>query len=405
MARQKSGAVLDMPETAPEMIHRKTSAPGHAAVRKNRAQQYGITEANLALRRQFVRLGEEERAAIEQMLPWIRENAASIAQEFYDWQFEFGPTRAYFIRHATENGMSLDALRRALESAQTGYLISLAEGARSNWNVDYFEGRLSVGATHDRINLPFKWYVGSYSEFQRILSARLRTHFGKNLTKALDTETALWKVFNLDMQAVGDSFLLSTLESMGLDIASIENTPTTDRTEHLVQVKEAIRTLLEQAEVIADDDLRNPVLSVETPVAGTLGQAFSRTIRSLSSIVEQAEALGAGNLQHAAFTLDAQGKVLASSMLELRRILQAFIDDMRNMSEQHDLGDIDVAMSADNFRGAYRDMAEGVNAMVNGHIAVKKKAMACVKEFGEGNFDAPLDRFPGKKVFINQIIE
>jgi methyl-accepting chemotaxis protein len=43
--------------------------------------------------------------------------------------------------------------------------------------------------------------------------------------------------------------------------------------------------------------------------------------------------------------------------------------------------------------------------MVSGHIAVKKKAMACIAEFGRGNFEAPLERFPGKKAFINDTIE
>ena len=43
--------------------------------------------------------------------------------------------------------------------------------------------------------------------------------------------------------------------------------------------------------------------------------------------------------------------------------------------------------------------------MVAGHIAVKKKAMACLAEFGKGNFEAPLEKFPGKKAFINDTIE
>nr|WP_268899016.1 methyl-accepting chemotaxis protein [Geomonas nitrogeniifigens] len=43
--------------------------------------------------------------------------------------------------------------------------------------------------------------------------------------------------------------------------------------------------------------------------------------------------------------------------------------------------------------------------MVNGHIAVKKKAMACIAEFGRGNFEAELEKFPGKKAFINDTIE
>jgi len=89
----------------------------------------------------------------------------------------------------------------------------------------------------------------------------------------------------------------------------------------------------------------------------------------------------------------------------LRGNVQKFIRDMNHMSEQHDFGDIDVVIPLDDFEGSYYDMAKGVNDMVNGHISVKKKAMACVKEFGEGNFEAELEQFPGKKAFINEIIE
>ena len=85
--------------------------------------------------------------------------------------------------------------------------------------------------------------------------------------------------------------------------------------------------------------------------------------------------------------------------------ISGLIVEMNNMSAQHDAGDIDVKISAEQFQGAYKDMADGVNNMVFGHIAVKKKAMACIAEFGRGNFEAPLEKFPGKKVFINDTIE
>lgn len=85
--------------------------------------------------------------------------------------------------------------------------------------------------------------------------------------------------------------------------------------------------------------------------------------------------------------------------------LNGLIADMGHMAREHDAGDIDVRIDEARFQGAYRAMAQGVNSMVFGHIAVKKKAMACIKEFGEGNFDAPLDAFPGKKKFINDTIE
>ena len=85
--------------------------------------------------------------------------------------------------------------------------------------------------------------------------------------------------------------------------------------------------------------------------------------------------------------------------------LSGLIAEMNRMSREHDAGDIDVAIPADKFQGVYREMAEGVNKMVSGHIAVKKKAMACIAEFGKGNFDAELEKFPGKKAFINDTIE
>ncbi len=85
--------------------------------------------------------------------------------------------------------------------------------------------------------------------------------------------------------------------------------------------------------------------------------------------------------------------------------INGLVDGMNNMSNQHDLGDIDAVIDTNKFQGAYKNMAAGVNNMVQGHITVKKKAMACIAEFGKGNFEAPLDKFPGKKAFINDTIE
>ena len=85
--------------------------------------------------------------------------------------------------------------------------------------------------------------------------------------------------------------------------------------------------------------------------------------------------------------------------------LDGLIAEMKHMSDEHNAGDIDVMIPPERFHGAYQEMAQGINDMVNGHISVKKKAMACVAEFGKGNFDAPLEKFPGKKAFINDMIE
>jgi methyl-accepting chemotaxis protein len=85
--------------------------------------------------------------------------------------------------------------------------------------------------------------------------------------------------------------------------------------------------------------------------------------------------------------------------------LTSFIAEMQSMSKQHEQGETDAVIDPNQFQGAYKAMAQGVNMMVAGHIADNKKTMDCVKQFGEGNFEAPLEPFPGKKAFINDMIE
>ncbi|WP_040266640.1 methyl-accepting chemotaxis protein [Pseudomonas rhodesiae] len=89
----------------------------------------------------------------------------------------------------------------------------------------------------------------------------------------------------------------------------------------------------------------------------------------------------------------------------LRSNVLALINEMQSMSREHEKGDIDVMIDVERFRGSYRDIGQGINDMVNGHISVKKKAMACIRSFGEGDLAAPLEQFPGKKAFINENIE
>ncbi|MGC4048720.1 MAG: methyl-accepting chemotaxis protein [Paludibaculum sp.] len=82
-----------------------------------------------------------------------------------------------------------------------------------------------------------------------------------------------------------------------------------------------------------------------------------------------------------------------------------FIAGMKQMSAEHLKGNTDVQIPEDQFSGVYREMAHGVNEMVKGHITVAQKATACVAEFGKGNFEAALERFPGSQSAINITIE
>jgi methyl-accepting chemotaxis protein len=128
--------------------------------------------------------------------------------------------------------------------------------------------------------------------------------------------------------------------------------------------------------------------------------------RAATQAVNVAEQVAQGKLNRTAeiASNDELGDILRA-LNKMVDTLNGLLGEIANMSQEHDLGDIDVVIEGNKFPGAYKDVVEGINRMVGGHISVKKKAMACIAEFGKGNFEAPLEKFPGKKAFINENIE
>ena len=106
-------------------------------------------------------------------------------------------------------------------------------------------------------------------------------------------------------------------------------------------------------------------------------------------------------------TTEYQGEFnrLRKNMNRTVGVLKGFIDSIDYVSHEQDKGDTDAQIDSSMFQGVYKDIALGINNMVAGHIEVNQKALACVKAFGEGDFDAALERFPGKKGLINDIVE
>ncbi len=203
------------------------------------AEKLGINNTTLRLRKSFIGLGEEEKVLMTELIPWAREHATEIIAAFYDTQFNFSRTTAFFEQMAAAKQCSLSALRNYLERTQVEYFIQCFTGAEEDWDLHYFENRMRIGATHDRINLPLKWYIGSYATLLSVSLNHLVDSF-EDPGYVQRAHSALTKVFFLDIQAVGDTFLMSTIDALDFDITSIEPEANADRTEHLEQIKEML---------------------------------------------------------------------------------------------------------------------------------------------------------------------
>jgi hypothetical protein len=266
-------------------------------------KRYRINEANLEARKQFLRFGKDDVAVLASLAGWARNVTPALIREFYDFQFACPNAITMLAAHARERGTTLEKLRPHLEAAQGQYFLKIFEEARDGgkFGCEFFEHRLQVGRVHNVINLPVKWYVGSYALYMDLVRKYLRRSFPFNPWKAARAERAIFVVFNYDTQAVTDAFFYDYLQSIGLDLQSVQvERREEDLSEHYGELKRVVHEAL-SATVAAGQSLVHQSSEIraaaEVLASGTQEQAAaleqtSATLETLLTAV-QANSLAA----------------------------------------------------------------------------------------------------------------
>lgn len=141
-------------------------------------------------------------------------------------------------------------------------------------------------------------------------------------------------------------------------------------------------------------------------IANKINQMLDAITQPLNTMGDYLQCISEGIMPER-ITDDYQGdyNIYKKNMNRTTNILKGFVDSVQYVINEQTKGDIDALLHADNFRGFYQLMAQGVNSLVTENIADNSKAMACTKSFGESNFDAALNKFPSKKAYLNDNIE
>jgi methyl-accepting chemotaxis protein len=244
----------------------------------------------VALRRQFVGLTAADVSVLRELAPWAKGVVGEIACAFYDHQFAFRPTLQFFEAYALKAGRPLGELRSGLERAQTGYLSDIFDEAagEGKFGVDYFERRLRVGRLHNEINLPMKWYLGSYPSFQDLFRERLAEQFADDPGLRARAERALSVVFNLDLQAVVEAFYFDTFATMGVRLADVE---VSDQRLDLSDRGETLKTIVKTALGGISSTLGNLKRASSTMSVTTeeVGRAIEEAARAIGEVASGAE--------------------------------------------------------------------------------------------------------------------
>ncbi|MCH2340873.1 MAG: methyl-accepting chemotaxis protein [Pseudomonas sp.] len=228
--------------------------------------------------------------------------------------------------------------------------------------------------------------------------------FSRSLFVLVAAALASLTALSLTLLQSADTVLLSLVALAGVLILTIQG----------LALARNLRTLGAELQHMTDEHALGDIdVVLDTDRFGGSFKALAQGINELVAahiIVKKkamacVKAFGEGDLAAPLERFPGKKAFINDTIEQLRDNLTGLMDEMRHMSDEHDRGDIDVMIDAERFAGSYREIAHGINAMVAGHISVKKKAMAAVRAFGEGDLSAPLEQFPGKKAFINDNVE
>ncbi len=181
---------------------------------KTLMEELGFTEGEIARRRAFLELGDEDIQELLSINELAKEYADPVIEAFYKHLLSFEETRVFF--------QDPELLKR-VKHAQKAYFSSLTQG---HYDKVYIKDRLKIGAVHERIGLPVKAYLGMYNFYVRNVANHLFEAYKDVPGKALRVYLSLLKVVFLDIGLTIDTYINRREQLIGAQREAMRELPT-----------------------------------------------------------------------------------------------------------------------------------------------------------------------------------
>src|SRR3954471_971542 len=269
------------------------------------ASLYQIDERGLELRRTYMGMTDAERELLGGMQAWAERNAEAIGAKLADHTFSYPSSSEFLHEYAEGKGMPYSSLKKGWGGAQASHFKAIfSEAAKADgYGVGYFEGLLGVGVLHSKINLPLKWFLGTYPVFLDIVHAALiadppeparvtKRSFGRK-SETVDlavigaAERAINRVFGFDSQAIVEAFYYDTFSSMGVNLKVMgEAGPGRDISDLFADVRNIMHETLTSFGA-STSDVQEMCAAMNRSLSET-GQAINELALSASRVAEGA---------------------------------------------------------------------------------------------------------------------
>jgi rsbT co-antagonist protein RsbR len=191
----------------------------------------GLTADEIVRRKAFLEFGAEDADRLSDVNALANEYADPVIESFYDHLLSFEETAAFF-----GDPHVLQRVKRL----QKEYFLRLTGG---DYEEQYVENRLSIGAVHERIGLPVELYLGMYNFYLRTVAGHLAEAFPDESERVQEIFQSLMKLVFLDIGLAIDTYVF--------------------RRERTIRVQqEAIRELSTPALQVRDRLLIMPIIGV-----------------------------------------------------------------------------------------------------------------------------------------------
>ena len=154
-----------------------------------------LTPGDIARRKAYLDLTAEDERLLREVHPLLAGHAGAVIERFYE----------HLLSHEhTRRMLEAPGLIERLKGLQRAYFERLTAG---DYGMDYFQDRLRVGDTHERVGLAPEWYMGAYNTYLQIVSDVLRHAFPPGDERCFRAISSLSKIVMLDMGLAIDAYI------------------------------------------------------------------------------------------------------------------------------------------------------------------------------------------------------
>lgn len=233
-----------------------------------------LDERELKSRLAFFELTTEDVKRLASLREFAEKYTHEIIEALYELILGHPDTKAFFPDEKTV---------QYVKKKQSVYFKGLFSG---KYDLAYVENRLKVGAAHEKIGMPPRWYIGAYRRYIQLTDDCLSKYFKDQPSEAVTALSAIKKIIMFDMSLAIDTYIAAHVETMTRHQAAIRELSTpvikvhnrvlllpvigTVDTQRSQQIMETVlsKVVQEQAKVIILDIAGVPV--VDTKVADHL---------------------------------------------------------------------------------------------------------------------------------------